>query len=342
VALPIRHPRIRIDLAQITPDRGIVNNQFPQGSGDAVQLNKVDANRGGYMDVESRRAFRSGFILKEQDLRRLVDIVKQEFAKLQNVQTRPPVCHIKFRNGVLAETNSIDEVLQQENSGSSQIIRLSYDQVTDESPEPSRIFLEFINADQDDETSSISLRYRVFGHNRDWVFVTSSLLEERFDKIKRFAPNQLATTKGTSRLMLSLLFPIFLSAIVGFSFLFLARNMTNIPRPSEKLAEAVKSGQIKDPIDAIIFIESQKETGLLLFRGQLSLLKPTLIGIGLIILGIVVVWFFTKYYPIYNFCWGEYIEEFRRKERARRFWLVAVALGLLLSFIGSLLASKFH
>lgn len=154
------------------------------------------------MDVESRKSFKHGFILKETDLRRLIDTAIQQLEKIPGSKVGQPTFKMKFKNGVLAETPSLDEVLAQENSGSGKIIRLSYGQEATDSPNPSHIFLEFINADEDDETGLVSLRFHVFGHSRDWVFVTSSLLEERFEKIKRFSFNQLG--KGSNRFFLCL------------------------------------------------------------------------------------------------------------------------------------------
>jgi len=281
------------------------------------------------MDVEARKSFKYGFVLKESDLRRLVDLARQQLEKAENGGVKPPHFNIKFRNGALANTESLDEVLEQENIGSGQIIRLKCEQATDGSA-PSRILVEFVNADQDDEVGYVSLRYHVFGHNRDWVFVTSSLLEERLEKIKRFAPNQLS--KQASRLFVAAILPI---VMLGALF---AAMLSPTVKVADRLEAAWKAGIIKDPIQALIFSQRQQES-------QGAFVWPfaaIAMAIAIPVL-LTLVWaFFYRYYPIYNFYWGEYVEYFNKRESARKFWLVVVAVGLVLSFLGSMLANKVH
>jgi hypothetical protein len=66
-----------------------------------------------------------------------------------------------------------------------------------------------------------------------------------------------------------------------------------------------------------------------------------LIGVGAFLLILVFAWLFLlRYYPVYNFCWGEYAEEFQRKESRRQFWLVIIIIGLVVSFLGSMFANN--
>jgi hypothetical protein len=292
------------------------------------------------MDVEAKRTFKYGFVLRETDLRRLIDTAAQQLAKVADVHIGEPSFRMKFRNGVFANASGLDEVFEQENTGSKQIIRLRYEQSATKpssTSEPSRILLEFVNADADEEPGYVSLRYQVFGHDRDWVFVTSSVLEERFEKMKRFALNQVGT-RGWGRLVFLFIFSLFPLGIYFSQFAF--DSARKQPTPSQKLQAAASSGQIKDALGALIFLEQQREAKE--HTAEISVVKP----FGYLFAGgavLILVWaFFYKYYPVYNFCWGEYIEEFRKKEAARRFWLVVVLIGLVLSFIGSMLANKLH
>lgn len=264
----------------------------------------------------------------------MVDLASQQFEKLPNTTLKPPLFRMKLRNGVLAETDSIEEVLGRENSGSGQIVNLSYEQSTTEQT-PSRIAIEFINVDAQDEEGFISIRFHVFGHSRDWVFVTSSLLEERLEKIARFALNQLGG-RGSSRLLFYAV-----ASLIPLVIWILLLVSESSSRPSLRLEEAVKSGRVTNAIDAIILVEREKEKAQSQFPFSASGRPLALLGIGFVCF-LAVVWFFYKYYPVYNFCWGEYVEEFDKKENARRFWLIVVAIGLLLSFLGSLLANKIH
>ena len=49
--------------------------------------------------------------------------------------------------------------------------------------------------------------------------------------------------------------------------------------------------------------------------------------------------FFVRFYPVFNFCWGDYTQEFQRKEGVRKFVLIVVILGLVVSFVGGILAN---
>lgn len=286
------------------------------------------------MDVESKRKFKHGFILTESDVRRLIDTVIQQLQKTTDAQLSPPKFRITFRSGVVSDVGALDDVLAQENSGSKKIIRLNYTQHTSEH-NPSSISLEFINADEDDEPDAVSLRYHILGHDRDWVFVTSSLLDERFEKVRRFAPNQLGS-RTVSRAVAFILFP--LAMILGLFFSL--PSSKGKPTPSERLEHAWSEGNIKDTVSAIIFIEREKEAQEK--QKNLAAITPFAFVFGVFIVLLLVWFFFYKYYLVYNFCWGEYVEEFRRKEAARKFWLVVVAVGLALSFLGSVLANRVH
>lgn len=289
------------------------------------------------MDVEAKRTFKYGFVLREADLRRLIDIVVQQLDKVPGVSIEAPSFRMKFRNGVFANASTLDEVFAQENSGSRQIVRLKCEHKTNEASSPSHVLLEFINADEDDESGSVSLRYQVFGHDRDWVFVTSSLLEERFERMKRFALNQVGT-RGWGRALYTLSVPVIVFGVLIATTLFQTGGNGNLP--SQKLQAAVSNGQVKDVLSALVFLEQQRE---LKDRAtELSVIKPFAVIMAAVAVLMLVWYFFYKYYPVYNFCWGEYIEEFRKRESARRFWLVVVAIGLVLSFIGSALANKIH
>src|SRR4051812_19145601 len=100
-----------------------------------------------------------------------------------------------YRNGVIAATDSLDEVLSQENTGSGEIVRLKLEFRKAKTPYRIRgefgVMLEFINVDVEDEPRSIAIRFSIDGQTRDWVFVTSTVLEERVTKIKRLSFNQL-------------------------------------------------------------------------------------------------------------------------------------------------------
>jgi hypothetical protein len=135
------------------------------------------------IQVESRKTFRHGFVLTEAELRRIVDNVSEQFQKLgQN----PNITYtLTYRNGVVADTALLEDVLSQENSGSGQIVKLRVACESGAPPNTTVVVLEFINADAEDEPGYISMRFLIRGQSRDWVFVTSTMIEERITKIRR-------------------------------------------------------------------------------------------------------------------------------------------------------------
>jgi hypothetical protein len=292
------------------------------------------------MQVESNKAFKTGFVLKETDIRRIVDTIQDQFAKLSSGPKSTGGFTLKLRNGAILETSSLDEVLALENGGSSQITRLNYHHQTErEEPpkQPTIASIEFINADSDDATGYTSMRFHVHGDNRDWVFVTSSQLEERCERLRRFALNQLIS-KGPLAIVFRLVSPmIMLLALLGM-MLSLGRSIDSRPQTSMLLEEAIKAGTVKEPIDAILFVERQRDTVKL--TKDILPVKYLIFLVSLILILIGVSLFLIRYYPVYNFCWGEYADEFQRKETRRQFWLIIIIIGVVVSFLGSILANN--
>ena len=289
------------------------------------------------MQVESSKTFKTGFVLKETDLRRIVDTIQDQFAKLPSSPQSSGTFSLKLRNGAILETSSLDEVLTLENGGSSQIMRLEYEHQTKSENPPTIATIEFINADSDDATGSTSIRFHVHGSNRDWVFVTSSQLEERCERLRRFALNQLSG-KGPLAIAFRLLTPVIMLLFTVGIMVSMGRTIDNRPQTSKLLEEAIKAGTVKEPIEAILFVEKQRE-GIKLTKDILPLKFLTCAGIFILVL-IGASMFLARYYPVYNFCWGEYAEEFQRKESRRQFWLVIIIIGVIVSFLGGILANN--
>ena len=137
------------------------------------------------MKVESKNSIKAGFTLSEQELRRLVDDMKQQMVKVSEKQTLIERYEIKFKNGAIAETESLDFVLSQENLGSSSIIRLKVIIQEKEDDPDNVITTEFIKLDEEGEVGPNGIKYSVLGNDRDWVFITLSELEERLGRVKK-------------------------------------------------------------------------------------------------------------------------------------------------------------
>lgn len=293
------------------------------------------------MQVESRRTFKHGFVLTEAELRRIIESVTEQFGKLSG-EPKPAITYtMKFRNGAIAKTASLEEVLSQENAGSGQIVRLGIESVVHEQPSDTVTTLEFINVDIDEEPGYTSVRSLVRGQSRDWVFITSTLLEERITKIRRFALNQFAGEKGPGRSIFSALIAmVMVTALFGGMLWSLSNALRRTLPVSASLEAAWKSGQLKDPVEAIVMAEKLRETRGLELNFWSMFNKPLQIVLGLFTALVLAAGFTWRYYPVYNFCWGDYLEVFQQKEARRKFVLVILLVGILVSFVGGLLANS--
>jgi hypothetical protein len=301
------------------------------------------------IQVESRKTFKHGFVLTEAELRRIVDNISEQFQKLG--ETPSITYKMTFRNGVIADTNSLDEVLSQENIGSGQIISLGI-RYREAEPEDitalddtkmlhgTSVLLQFIDVDVEEEPGYLAIRFLIRGQSRDWVFVTSTILEERVTKIKRFAPNQISS-KGPSGALFRFAIPllVMLSLVAG---VFTSIRDMSKTHPGTILEESWKSGKVKDPIEAIIMAEKLRDEALIRKNSFLYFVTPLAFMVGILLVVLLIAYFFDRYYPAYNFCWGDYVEVFQRKESRRKFILVVLVVGVLVSFVGGVLANMLH
>ncbi|MBV9071272.1 MAG: hypothetical protein JO231_21335 [Acidobacteria bacterium] len=297
------------------------------------------------MDVEARKSYRFGFILREPDLRRIVDTIGEQVRKLTHDGEPITRFMLKFQNGVVANNLSLDEVLAQENSGAGKILRLSYmcGVAPNDDTKPF-VALELVNVDEYDEPGYVSVRFHVFGQDRDWVFVTSSLLEERIERIRRWAPNQLAFSER-GNVITRVGFELVLFGFVGLlssAFVTFGSPTTQYERTVQTLAEKWKTGKLTDPVAALIAIEQAKVADrragpaayfpLRFFGGIFAAFAAVLLAAA----------FLFRYYPVYNFCWGEYLEWFNKREAGRKFWLTVVLAGFVISLVASVVANRLN
>jgi len=142
--------------------------------------------------VKSSKTFKYGFVLDEQEIRRMAGLIQEQIKKAGFDQPQLKY-YITFKNGTFAEVDNLDYVVGQENSGSSEISYLglasqnlpfSVNPETDFNSELLSIKVEFENIDITD-SSNRPIRYSIRGTDKDWVMVSSSLIQERIEKNKR-------------------------------------------------------------------------------------------------------------------------------------------------------------
>src|ERR1700743_698953 len=134
------------------------------------------------MEVETTRHYNDGFVLTEQSLRRLLDVIKEQIHKLGDARAIATRLKFRFLNGAIATSDSIEDLFKQENGGQAQIVDLNIEFKEDPGNDPI-VSIRFSNPRVNLGRSSISVEIR--GDSRDLVFVTGSLIDERIQQTKR-------------------------------------------------------------------------------------------------------------------------------------------------------------
>jgi hypothetical protein len=134
------------------------------------------------MKTEVSKGFNWGFLLSEQDLRRIIQTCQEHFSKLEVTAPRQLVS-AKLRDGSLIDGEDVNSILSLENDGSKSIQRLKI--VFDDGQETSdqHIEVQFQDGLKNSEGWT-SIDYTVAGPSRDWAFLAASEIEERVRKPK--------------------------------------------------------------------------------------------------------------------------------------------------------------
>ncbi len=290
------------------------------------------------MKTEARQSFGHGFVLTEQELRRIADVATQQLGKIPSASASKTLIELRFKNGTITETDSLDDVLSLENIGTKHIVRMRIS-FTSERDNPTRLIglpehvisLTFTNTEEGGDERPVS--YAVRGNDRDWVFVTASELEERISKVKSLSPRTLL-----SHIPGSLTLPIlFLLGLLA------ATLIATTPRhysTAQSMEIQWKAGTLRDPIEAIIMqqksIEAMDQA-----RGGRSIFA-VLIGVPVaLVLGLwALVGLATYLYPAYVFCWGDYTKLFERRVQIRKYVFSVVVVGLTVGILASVIANR--
>jgi hypothetical protein len=199
------------------------------------------------MPTEARKTFQHGFVLDEQELRRIVDTADEQVRKVFGDKPRIRL-DAKFLNGTVTGCSSVEELLSLENAGPKQIVRLeiSVDDGNDAKIlQGTVIRVRFVNlTEEQDETRAVT--YSVKGNERGWVLVTASALEDRVAKVKRVSLHQLFKKEFLSAIIIILL--------VTGTIYFMTQRMASMPEPT-LVHDAINSGQHLDAVQAVALLE---------------------------------------------------------------------------------------
>jgi hypothetical protein len=293
------------------------------------------------MLTEITKTFKNGFILTEADLERVVNDVSEQFR--QRFDDTPPrlAFTVRLRNGVTVSAYALDRVLSEENLGDSQIVRLEIDWYAPRVLDPTVVSLVFKKADFESEQGDTSIALFVRGGPREWVSTTAAILEARIKATKRFTPLQL-TKRSVGRLATLLISPLIaLSILLGVIqpltanmdkllwYTYTAHDMWNYEGTAGKIAGAVSRASL----------EAANENGVSEVISTLTSTRSFWVAVAAILGLDLVLLFFLRYYPFYNFCWASSFRTFPRKEHARAFVVTVTAWTIVTSFFYSIVAN---
>jgi hypothetical protein len=273
------------------------------------------------MKTEIDRRYASGFLLSEQDLRRIAQSAQEHAPKIGARDVGK--ISAKLKDGSLVESESLEDALALENGGQKSVVRLAMQWDNRDQLPKSSISVEFQDgAISDKSWNSISLS--VIGDSRDAVFVAAADLDERIKKTTRTS------------------WPYFLSRPILFAVpmlfgLFFATLISNFVSPSlsavDQLESAYKSGQITNPIEALILLERHKATPGIM-NSTLTLWLPLFLPYFFFA---ALVYLTPRLFRSYVFYWGDtVIGHDKWVAWVRLFWTIIV-LGVLVSIAGGLI-----
>ncbi len=284
------------------------------------------------MKTEASKTFEHGFVLTEQELRRIVDTATRKMREAVPDSDPRTLFEITFRNGTVTDSDSLDDVLSLENFASRQIVGLSV--TIKEKNEQPQYFVDTRFIDLDEGFALGSIGYTVRGIERDWVLVTASELEERIAKVKCFSLGT-HSSRRRPRPEFFWLAGVFVGII--FMFAFLAKGPTTT---SDTIESRWKAGTLRDPIEAIIIQQKGYEKD----RKAFTPSRAVLILLGIPLTAVVVLWLgltlLNYLYPPYVFSWGDYTKVFDKRVQVRKFVFAGIIVALLVGTLASVIANR--
>jgi len=126
-----------------------------------------------------RKSFKYGFVLNEQELRRIYDIMTTQMKEIDPGENYQKTFDITYKNSVSEKKTTIEDIFNEDNGQKWEIEKI---EIEFDSSYKNRINILF-----DSKNASYHISINIKGENRNWVYLTLSKLEERISFIKRFA-----------------------------------------------------------------------------------------------------------------------------------------------------------
>jgi hypothetical protein len=284
--------------------------------------------------VESAKNYRKGFLLKEQDLRKIVSLTDEQFQK-EHIDSVVWNFSVGFKNGVVAITRDLSEVLTLENEGQKQITSLKIEASgTKVQDSDYTVSVEFNLISSVYTKQPINLTVK--GLSRDWVFLTTAELDEKINKLKRttWPPKGIYFFDSFIFIFMPLFFMIMLAYIPS--------PTSSISRYTEQMqgvSDIVKKYNTDSTYGSINLIVDLERNRLKEYAPQQSFIfsnfsLSSVIIFSVLVLLLILSFIVGSWFQIpYAFYWGEYMEIFDRREKVKNYVLFTVIAGGIISII---------
>lgn len=296
------------------------------------------------MSVEQDRCFYNGFVLTEERLRRIVATMREQIKKVASEDAYIESYQVEFKNGVISDVDSLEDVLDLDNGGSGKIIKLeiNVNAVNGEG----KTSVIFIDSDDKKSLSNRPAKFRIKGEDRDWVSISSASLGERIEATKKFSFRHFFSFERLMNVFIAVFF-IFMMGIMGIAMLS-EKDVVPQNKKAIELANLERlydEGKITDPVKVLFRIEELKLKQAEKVEKETSYLDYFSLGMLIFFLvlcgGAFFLQFFKDRFPRYVFSWGEGELVYQKSESQKRFIFIVLVLGLLVSYLGGALANKY-
>lgn len=243
------------------------------------------------MKTHLQRSFKHGFLLNEQELRRIHAILSEQMRQATGDTGFTFDFTVEFQNAAVSKYSSLDAVLTESNGGEWTIHALTMEVRGKQSMWDVLIRIKFINVGG--RSWGTPIEYTIDGPHRDWVYLTSSKLDDRMRALARYIPGYRSNAVLYFALLpaaILLAYMVFLMAVRSFPFY-------------------------------------------TAFIGGMLLA----VAVAFVMSVLVVGWdfFSQKYFPLYNFYWGDYVHVFDTREaRGKRYSSVVFGAIILAIVVG--------
>jgi len=277
------------------------------------------------MRTEINREYKWGFLLSEQEIRRVAQTCQEHAAKVGAGTT--PTFTVRLKDGSLIESSNVDDVLTLENGGQKAITRLTARYTDGLEPPKALLAVHFEDGLLNPKTWD-SITVSVVGDSRDAVFVAAADLDDRIKKIRSRAWPYVISRPWF--FVIPMLLGMALASMA-------ARYFSPAVSAVETVDQAYRSGRVTNPIEALILLERLKASPPM-DRELLMIITPFTVPF---LVFSAAAFFVPKVSLSYVFYWGDAVPVYNKRRSVYRIFWVVVVLGVVASLIAGLILRLF-